>query len=208
MKKISWIKFPKISYGVALLFRIIWEMHVHYFRLYNVKILLKRYFEAWILIHFPQLAENTNRQAKEYRVITIGAIYGICLVTTIRTIQMALSMTIPMSTHWRIIYWDQMLFQNAIPQLNLIYVIITPFCVYFYHRMYFYRTHKHNQMETIWLACLVLNEDGDPRYREDKSAMYIDCDMIRRATRKNVSWLQYYNLYFGMSFVFSIKKMR
>lgn len=182
-------------------FRILWEMYLHYFRLYNLPLLLKRYFEAWRLIHFPEPWELVNSQIRHYRQVTIWTVHGICLLTLIRTVQMAISMLIPMSTHWRMIYWDQMLFQNAIPQLNFIYVTITPFCVFYYYRMYFYRSKKHGQMETIWLAKLVLDESGDPRYSHksslDDDVMRIDWGKMKRAVRKHSMFLQYYNLYFG-----------
>ena len=172
-------------------------MHIHYVRLYNLRILIKRYFEAWRLIHYPEIYEHANESLATHRTVTIGAIYGICLAGSIRTAEMAISMISHLNPHWRILLWDQMYFQNAIPELNLIYVIITPFCVYFYHRMYFYRNKKNKQIETIWLAYLVLHENGDPRYRDQRSEMYIDCELMRRLTKKNVSWLQYYNLYMG-----------
>ena len=121
------------------------------------------------------------------------------MAATIRTIQMAISMTVKMSTHWRILYWDQMLFQNAIPQLNLIYVIITPFCIYYYHRMYFYKGEKMGQIETIRLAGLVLKGKGDPRYTQNKrDIMFIDCEKIQKVAKTNMYVLQYWNLYMGM----------
>src|SRR5699024_3706532 len=84
-----------------------------------------------------------------------------------------------------------------IPQLNLIYVIITPFCIYYYHRMYFYRGGKMGQLETISLVGRVLRGDGDPRYPQTGSVMYVDCAPVQKATKRNIYLLQYWNLYMG-----------
>lgn len=205
-----------------LFFQIYWEMHVHYLRLYRIRVLVDKYFEAWRLLHFPEKWELANRDVMRFRTITIGkrfllllvfifllitktskllgVVYGVCLATTIRTLQMTLSMTVKMTTHWRILFWDQMLFQNAIPQLNLIYVIITPFCIFYYHRMYFYRGGKMGRIETIWLSGLVINGKGDPRYRNNKSVMYVDCSKVQKAAKTNIYFLQYWNLYMGEKF--------
>lgn len=204
-----------------LFFQIYWEMHVHYLRLYRIQVLVDKYFEAWRLLHFPEKWETAS-DVMRFRTITIGkqyfiiylyilknllfitkmlqipgTVYGVCLAATVRTLQMTISMTVKMSTHWRVLFWDQMLFQNAIPQLNLIYVIITPFCIFYYYRMYFYRGGKMGQIETIWLASLVFTGKGDPRYRGNKSVMYIDCSKVQKAAKTNIYFLQYWNLYMG-----------
>lgn len=112
---------------------------------------------------------------------------------------MTISMTVKMSTHWRIIYWDQMLFQDAIPQLNLIFVIITAFCLYYYQRVYFFKDGEKGQIGSILLASLVLKGEGDPRYKHSDSVMHVQCKKIQTVANSYVYLLQYFNLYLGKS---------
>lgn len=64
-----------INYGFShfwLFFQIIFEMNVHYLRLYQIPILVDKYFEAWRLLHFPEKWELANRDIMRFRTITIG----------------------------------------------------------------------------------------------------------------------------------------
>lgn len=57
---------------IWLIIQIIWQMHVHYLRLFNIKILVDKYFETWKLIHFPKNEKNENKDEMRFRTITLG----------------------------------------------------------------------------------------------------------------------------------------
>lgn len=56
---------------IRLIFQIIWEIHVQYFRLYNTPVLISKYFDAWKLIHYPEKCIK-NQNHMRFRNITLG----------------------------------------------------------------------------------------------------------------------------------------
>ena len=103
-----------------------------------------------------------------------------------------------MDPFWRLLYWDQMWFQGATPKLNLIYVSITPACIAFYYRMYFYRSPRVAQgMETIPLVKMVLEKGQDPRFLKD-AMMHVNVEKMKLLVEKYLCLLQYLNLFIGM----------
>lgn len=206
MSKIFWLS--RISTTLQSAIRsiwlfgcIIWQMHLDYVRLYNLPVCVREYFTTWRLIHWPEEWELANGDIAHRRTVAIWAIRGTCLAAMTRNVQVAISMIPALPLHWRILLWDQMHFLDASPEFNLIYVFITPFCVSYYYRFYFYSPKKRaTQLESIRLAYMMLYEAGDPRYRDQRSLMYVDAAKIRSVTKKNLTWMQYYNLYMGTSF--------
>ena len=56
---------------IRLIIQIIWEIHVHYLRLYKTPTLIDKYFDAWKLIHYPDKCIKSPNDMR-FRTITLG----------------------------------------------------------------------------------------------------------------------------------------
>lgn len=118
-----------------------WRQYLLQFKLSNsFTDLFDYFFVTWCSIHQfgTLLTDDNDIQSKSIkRRNQILAIKIFLTMTLLRTAQFALLTFIPLDTHWRVILWDQMLFQGTESYLNFAYVLYGIFGSYVYWRMYF-----------------------------------------------------------------------
>lgn len=158
--------------------------------LFNLRRCIEYYFGNWLCLH----REHSCRRS-----VIRWTVYTVSIASLLRAVQMLCLVLVPLSTHWRILLWDQFLFLQGNAQLNLVYFLIAPFCVFIYQRMYLYHNDTKQSNETVWLAYCLLH-GNDSRFctnERDRKVMQVQADKIGRITWAMLRSMQYYNKYFG-----------